>query len=243
MLDALIVLTYSLHRDPMSSGGVTGELRGVYEMGNRIFSGSAVAAAVLLCTASPARAEEPRKYNNFEFTPFVGYMAGGEFEDPTDSSSRDLDAGSDFGIFVNAASDWWRHYEMVYVRQSTKVKGFDPFDMDVEYLQFGGTVSYPDAEATHVIPYFGMTVGAARFSPDGAGLDDETKFAFTVGGGLRVPITDRFGVRLDVRAFATVLDSESDIFCVSSGGSTCRIKVKSDMFLQYAANLGFIVGF
>ena len=43
--------------------------------------------------------------------------------------------------------------------------GVKPFDMDVEYLQVGGTVSYPDAE--HVIPYFGMTVGAARFSPTG----------------------------------------------------------------------------
>lgn len=215
-------------------------------MRTRIFSGSAVAAAAaLLCLASPVHAQDqPKEYNNFEFTPFVGYMAGGEFEDPTDSSSRDLDAGSDFGIFVNAASDWWRHYEMLYVRQSTKVKGFEPFDMDVEYLQFGGTVSYPDAEYTHVIPYIGMTVGAARFSPDGAGLDDETKFAFTLGGGLRIPINDRFGVRLDLRAFGTVLSSEGDIFCVSSsGGGTCRIKAKGDILLQYSANLGFIVGF
>jgi opacity protein-like surface antigen len=229
----------------MSSGGVTGELRGVYEMRNRIFSGSAVtAAAALLClAASPARAEEPREYNNWEFTPFVGYMAGGEFEDPIDDSDRDLDAGTSYGIIIDAAAEWWRHYEMLYARQSTQVDGFEKFDMDVEYLQFGGTVMYPDTEATHVIPYFGMTVGAARFSPDQVGLDDETKFALTIGGGLRVPITDRFGVRLDLRAFATVLEADSDIFCVSSAGATCHIKVKSDLFLQYAANLGFTVGF
>jgi hypothetical protein len=229
----------------MSSGGVTGELRGVYEMRNRIFSGSGVAvAAALLCLASsPARAEEPRQYNNWEFTPFVGFMAGGEFEDPTDASDRDLDAGTSYGLFVDAAAEWWRHYEMLYVRQPTEVDGFEKFDMDVEYLQFGGTVMYPDTEATHVIPYIGMTVGVARFSPDQAGLDDETKFAFTLGGGLRVPITERFQVRLDLRAFATVMDSESEIFCVSSGGATCRIQVKSDMFLQYSANLGVTVGF
>jgi opacity protein-like surface antigen len=212
-------------------------------MRNRIFSGSAVAAAALVCVASPARAEEPRQYNNFEITPFVGYMAGGEFEDPSDSSKRKLDAGSDFGVFVDAASEWWRHYEMLYVRQSTKVKGFEPFDMDVDYLQFGGTVSYPDAQATHVIPYFGMTVGAARFSPDAAGLDDETKFAFTIGGGVRVPINDRFGVRLDLRAFGTVLGSDGELFCVSDAGLTCRIKAKSDILLQYSANLGVTIGF
>ena len=212
-------------------------------MRNRIISGSAVAAAGLLCLVSTAQAQEKREYNNWEFTPFVGYMAGGEFEDPTDNSDRDLDAATSYGVLVNAATDWWRHYEMLYLRQGTKVDGFDKFDMDVEYLQFGGTVAYPDAEATHVIPYIAMTVGAARFSPDQAGLDDETKFALTLGGGLRVPLTDRFSLRLDLRAFATVLDSDSDIFCVSSGGATCRIKVKSDVFLQYAANLGFTVGF
>ena len=209
----------------------------------RIFSGSAAAAALFCLSLSVQAADEPKQYNNFEFTPFVGYMAGGEFEDPTDSSDRDLDAGTDFGIIVDAAAEWWRHYEMLYVRQSTKVDGFDPFDMDVEYLQFGGTVSYPDAEYTHVIPYFGMTVGAARFSPDASGLDDETKFAATLGGGLRIPINKNFGVRLDLRVFGTVLDSESDIFCVSSGGLTCRIKAKGDFFVQYAANLGVTYGF
>ena len=212
-------------------------------MRNRIISGSAVAAAATLCLVSTAQAQEKREYNDWEFTPFVGYMAGGEFEDPTDGSDRNLDAATSYGLFVNAATDWWRHYEMLYARQSTKVDGFEKFDMDVEYLQFGGTVAYPDAEATHVIPYIGMTVGAARFSPDQAGLDDETKPAVTLGAGVRVPLTERFSLRLDLRAFATILSSDSDIFCVSSGGATCRIKVKSDVFLQYAANLGFTVGF
>jgi opacity protein-like surface antigen len=212
-------------------------------MRNQIISGSAVAAAaVLLSLASPAQAQQPKQYNNWEFTPFVGTMAGGEFEDPTDNSSRDLDADTDFGIFVDVATDWWRHYEMLFTSQSTRVKGAEPFDMDVQYLQFGGTVAYPEP-TNRVIPYFGMTVGAARFSPNAAGLDDETKFAFTIGGGVRVPINDHFGVRLDLRAFGTVLGSEGDLFCVSDAGLTCRIKAKSDLLLQYSANLGVIIGF
>jgi hypothetical protein len=208
----------------------------------RILAGS-VAAAATLGLSLPAQAEEPKEYNNFEVTPIVGYLAGGEFEDPTDSSDRNLDAGTDFGIIMDAAADLWRHYEMLYVRQSTKVDGVEPFDMDVEYLQFGGTVSYPDTEYNHVIPYFGMTVGAARFSPDGTGLNDETKFAATLGGGLRIPINKRFGVRLDLRAFGTLFNSDSEIFCVSSAGLTCRIKAKGDFFLQYSANLGVTIGF
>lgn len=207
----------------------------------RILSGSAIAAA-LLWLASPARAaDETPHSNDFEFTPFVGYMAGGAFEDPADSSDRDLEENNSFGLIVNAAVDNWRAYELLYTSQSTRVDGTTPIDMDVQYLQIGGTVSYPDAK--RVIPYFGMTVGAARFSPDVAGYDDETKLALSLAGGVRVPITDHFGVRFDVRAFVTVLDTEGDLFCVSGGGLTCNIRAKSDTFLQYSANLGVTVGF
>ncbi len=212
-------------------------------LSGRMFSGSMAAVAALLLLASPARAAEPQKVhtNDFEFTPFVGYMAGGEFEDPTDNSDRDLDEDSAFGLIVNAAVDDWRHYEFLYTKQSTSVDGTTPIDMDVEYLQIGGIVSYPDA--SRVIPYFGLTVGAARFSPDAPGFDDETKLAASVAGGVRVPITDHFGVRLDLRAFITVLDTDGDLFCVSDGGLTCNIRAKSDTFLQYSANLGVTIGF
>ncbi len=212
-------------------------------LSGRMFSGSMAAVAALLLLASPARAAEPQKAhtNDFEFTPFVGYMAGGEFEDPADNSDRDLDEDSAFGLIVNAAVDDWRHYEFLYTKQSTSVDGTTPIDMDVEYLQIGGIVSYPDA--SRVIPYFGLTVGAARFSPDAPGFDDETKLAASVAGGVRVPITEHFGVRLDLRAFITVLDTDGDLFCVSDGGLTCNIRAKSDTFLQYSANLGVTIGF
>ena len=88
-----------------------------------------------------------------------------------------------------------------------------------------------------------MAVGGAQFSPDGPGLDDETKFAFTVGAGMRIPITDHIGVRFDARAFFTLFDTESSIFCVSSGRATCRIRASGSTFFQYAAALGLTVEF
>ncbi len=169
-------------------------------------------------------------------------MGGGSFEDSTTNTDRDLDEDNSFGVIINAAADQWRHYELMYVKQGTSVEGTVPMDLDVEYLQIGGTVMYQDAET--VIPYFGMTLGAARFSPDGPGLDDETKFAFSVGGGFKVPITDHFGVRFDARAFVTLLDTDGNIFCASDNGAgTCAIRAKSDTFLQYQAALGVIFGF
>ena len=207
--------------------------------GFRTFFLATFAVAALGGTSAYAADES---YHPYEITPFVGYMVGGEFEDPLDSSERDIDEDTNFGIIFNIAADEWRHYEFLYTKQSTSVDGVTPFDIDIDYLQVGGTVSSPDAE--RVIPYFGMTVGAARFTPDGPGLDDETKLAFSVAGGVKVPITDRIGVRFDARAYITLFDTESDIFCVSSSGAaTCRIRAKSDTLLQYSASLGVFVGF
>ena len=199
--------------------------------------------ATLLSVAATASAQEPDdSYSHWEITPFYGYMAGGEFEDPTTNTDRDLDEDNSFGVIFNAAVDEWRHYELLYTRQGTSIDGDVPMDLDVEYLQIGGTVSHQDAE--RVIPYFGITLGAARFSPDQSGLDDETKLAFSVGGGFKVPITDHIGVRFDARAFISMLDSDGNIFCVSdSEGGSCAIRTKSDTFLQYQAALGLVIGF
>jgi hypothetical protein len=204
---------------------------------------SALAGVALLASALPATAQEPvQDYYNFEITPFYGYTVGGEFEDSLDGSDRDIDENNHFGIIFNAAVDEWRHYELLYSTQSTEIEGSVPMDLDVEYLQIGGTVRHPDAE--RVIPYFGITVGAARFSPDGPGLDDETKLAFSVAGGLNVPITDRIGLRFDARAFISMLDTDGNIFCVSDAdGGACAIRTESDTLLQYSAALGLTVGF
>lgn len=196
--------------------------------------------------AGAAHAADPGKgaSSTIEITPFIGAMGGGKFEDPTDSSNRNLDGGSNWGLFfdVNAGSPE-RQYEMFYTQQGTTVKGAEPFDMDVQYLHIGGIVNFTDAGP--VVPYFGMTVGATRFSPDASGLDDETKLSFSAGGGFKYLFTDHFGIRLDARAYVTLLDTDSDIFCVSTPetGAGCRIRAASDTFLQYSGSLGFVAAF
>lgn len=185
--------------------------------------------------------EAPVDYNTYEFTPFAGHMFGGEFEDPTTNSDRDLDEDTSYGLIFDITADRHRHYEFLYTTQSTTLDGAAPLDMDVQYLQLGGTVSHPDM--TRVIPYFGLTVGAARFEPDASGYDGETRLAFSAGGGVRVPITDHIGVRFDARAYFSLLDGDGELFCVSSAGATCAIRAKSDTFVQYAASLGVVIGF
>jgi opacity protein-like surface antigen len=203
-----------------------------------------VAIAVCGLAAAPAAwSQEAAAANTFEITPFVGWMAGGSFEEPGTKASRDVEDDTSFGIFLNLATDVpARQYELLYAKQSSVVEGAAPMDLDLQYLHIGGTVGYP--QSAHVIPYFGATIGAARFTPDLRGLDDETKLSFSIGGGVRFPITQRFGIRFDVRAFITLLENDSEIFCVSDPPSAgCLIKPKSDTFVQYTGSLGVSFGF
>ena len=204
----------------------------------------AVAAVACGCALTGSAHAQEWDENTFEITPFYGVMAGGSFEDPTDDGERDVKDDTNFGIFLNLIADVpERQYELLYASQSSAVEGGVPLDLDVKYLQIGGTVGYP--QSRHIIPYFGVTVGATRFTPDLAGLDDETKFSLSVGGGVRFPITDHFGLRLDIRSFVTFLEDDSEIFCVSdpNNAAACSIKPKSDTFVQFTGTLGFSFGF
>ena len=193
-----------------------------------------------MAAAQPAQGQ-PREYN-FEITPFAGYMAGGRFKDPLDDSDRDIESDRDYGLFLNMnAGGPDRQYELLYSRQGTRIEGATPLDLTVQYLQIGGIVSFTDVQP--VVPFFGITVGATRFSPDDA-FDDSTRFSFTVGGGVKVPITEHIGVRLDARAFVTIMNSDSEFFCRAvSGDASCRIAVDSSTLLQYSAMLGLIAAF
>jgi len=200
-----------------------------------------VAVAWSGVAAAQSAPAQPRE-NNFEVTPFAGYMAGGRFKDPTDNSDRDIESDPNYGLFLNMnAGGPDRQYELLYSRQGTRIDGATPVDMTVQYLQIGGIVSFTDVQP--VVPFFGMTVGATQFSPD-AGFDDETRFSFTVGGGVKVPITEHIGLRFDARAFVTVMNSDAAFFCRSvSGDASCRIKVDSSTLVQYSAMLGVIAAF
>ena len=182
--------------------------------------------------------------NNFEITPFAGAMGGGKFRDGADTVDRDVKSDTDYGLIFNANADSYeRQYEVLYARQSSEVEGTTPLDIDIQYLQIGGLVNFTDT-SPHVIPFFGLTIGATRFEPDATGLGTATKLSFSVGGGLKIPVTDHIGIRLDARAFVTAMNGKADVFCASgSSGGTCLIRAQSDTFVQYSLGLGVIAGF
>ena len=203
-------------------------------------------AATALLGSAAAWADKP----TVEITPFVGYRMGGEFDvnNPPAGEDDSVDVGDssswgvDFGIYRDAVS----FYEFLYSQQSTDLDsnqaGLKGSDVKIEYYQLGGTLLYP--YDNWLVPYLSLTIGATRFDVSGGGSSSETKFSGSLGGGVRVPVSDNFALTLGARGYLTAVDSDSQFICVGSGGSAnCLIKSSGSAFFQGEATLGFTAVF
>ena len=187
--------------------------------------------------------------DSFEITPFGALTAGGEFRDSDSSADADLDEGASFGLILDIRKDANRQWEILYSRQSTTAdtqgvaSGDVSIDLDIHYLQAGGTVQF---DGEQVRPYLAATIGAAYFDGRTPGYDDDTFFSFSIGPGLQIWPDKRFGLRLEARAYGTLLNSGSSVFCISNpGGGTagCAINVSGDVLWQFQGMAGFVFRF
>lgn len=201
------------------------------------------AAALLAARCADAQDPIPR----FELTPFAGYALGGKFKDMTTGETVVLDDGDGFGLILNIRESANTQWEILYSRLSTQADtstlpiGSPSLDLDVHYIQGGGT--YIGA-GEHARPFLAATIGAAHFDPGLTGLDDETFFAFSIGAGLQLRPNDRLGMRLELRAYGTLLRSDTDLFCQSGPtANTCAIRSEGTVLWQFQPLLGIVFRF
>jgi hypothetical protein len=83
-----------------------------------------------------------------------------------------------------------------------------------------------------IVQYAPRELGATHFVPSGSGLNQKTYFSLSLGGGAKIPISGHVGLRLEGRGFLTILPDTTEIFCVSSDGAACNVKVQGDVFVQ-----------
>ena len=115
--------------------------------------------------------------------------------------------------------------------------------MNVHYLQAGGTYQ---GDGDTFRPYLAATIGATHFDVKTAGFDSDTFFSFSLGPGLQFRPNERLGLRLEVRAFGTLVRSDSALFCVSNpgGGSAgCAITVAGEVLWQIQTMAGVVFRF
>ena len=204
-----------------------------------------VSVCLALLAVPAAQAQED--VFEFEMTPFVGLATGGNFDDATSGASLDLNDSTGFGLILDIRESANTQWEILYSLQVTEadttglpISG-SPLDIDVHYLQGGGTYLF---EGNNARPFLATTIGATHFKPGLTGVDSETFFSFSIGTGLHIRPNDKFGIRLEARGYGTVLDNDSDLFCRSDpAGAICAVHVDGTVLWQFQATAGFVFRF
>ena len=192
-----------------------------------------VAAALLL--SSVLFPGEAGAEWGLDITPYVGYAIGGSFTDNATGADLDVQEGGSYGLVLDLPDTPETQYELFYGLQRTKVTGGGTFggetlfDLDIHYLHLGGTYLFTGEK---VRPFLSGGLGATHFVPHGSGLDRKTYFSVSLGGGVKIPISGHVGLRFEGRGFMTILPDSTEIFCVSSGGAACNVKVQGDVLGQ-----------
>jgi len=195
-----------------------------------------------------AMAENTAKDYKLQLTPFAGYRFGGTFEDQDTEEDYELENNPSVGLIVNFPSQYNTEWEIYYSEQATEVRssgfivGENTVDLDVQYLQVGGTYLFDRNNQAQ--PYFVATIGLTRIDPQAVGTQSDTFFSFSAGGGWKYFPDSRIGMRLEGRFLGTLIDNNSNIFCQSGqSGSSCVINTSGKILYQFELQAGLIFRF
>ncbi len=203
-----------------------------------------IAVLIAFCLPHAAGAGEDTS-GNFEITPFAGYTWGGQFTDSVTGVALQVDETNSYGLMLDIKQDEQGQIELYFSRQPTRLKrdrgaltGDPLFNLDIDYYHIGGTYG---TNSGSVRPFMVGTLGVTHMDPSGPGLDSLTKFSLSLGGGVKLFVTDRIGLRFDGRWFGTLFNGSGSAFC--SSGSGCAINIQGELFSQFVANAGVILTF
>jgi hypothetical protein len=192
-------------------------------------------AILVMSPISPARATE--------IAPFAGQRFGGSFVDANTGTTFEFADDAAFGVILDFYSKPREQIEVYLSRQDTRLTtggtftGDPLFDLTIDYYHIGGLVMFGDDE--RIRPFMTGTFGLTQMDPDRADLTTENRPSIALGGGSKIYLTRRIGLRVDVRGIYTSLNSNSAIFC--SGG--CAVKVQSSGFVQTEISAALMLSF
>lgn len=189
--------------------------------------------ASLACTALPSAAlaqtgVHSQEVGRFELTAIAGYQVNTDADLEEGATLRVGDApvyGASLGYSVapnSRAELLWLYSEPSARGTGSVLTGSSSFDVATHYFQVGGTSGVRRGRAEL---FGGATMGASLFMPGTLRLatqqdiilGDTWRFAFTLGGGVKVRVAPKVALRFETRVAAPLFFSSGGIYV--GGGS------------------------
>jgi hypothetical protein len=190
--------------------------------------------------------------HKFEIDVTGGYRFGGtlkvDLDDDPDADESTEDRTADGQVSANGAPAFgailgYRVQQngfifLGYSRQATTVRyrpedpSFDTLETDasIEYFQFGGNL---EATRGRLTPYFGFSLGMARFASLDTG-DDSYRFSMALDAGVKIRLLDFLHLRLLTRLPVTFTSGQ--VYCYTGAG--CVFATKASPFVQGEVQAG-----
>lgn len=173
-----------------------------------------------------------------ELTPFAGYQFGGKMK--YYEGELKIENNMNYGLALDIPMASGTKLELYWSQMNTTAKfrgyyGYDflttePFDLNVGYIQIGGM---HEMDMDNIKPFGVFTLGTTYFMPEkGASsyveYSDTWKFSVTLGGGAKIFLSDRVGIRLQGRLLLPMFWGGAG-FTVGTGGSGFTVGAGTSM--------------
>jgi hypothetical protein len=179
---------------------------------------------------------------DFEITPFAGYRFGGDFFELISSRQLDLDGAPAFGVAVDVPTSHGSQFEAFVTHQQAHVPvptypggEIRRWPMTVDHYQAGGLHEF---DPGRVRPFLTGSLGLTRYGTTG---DNEIRFGFAAGGGIKLIPAGHIALRLESRVFGTFVDANGQAFACGPG--TCLIAFNADVLWQMEFTAGLVIRF
>lgn len=179
-----------------------------------------------------------------EITPQFGYRFGGSMNDYWTGQTYDFNDSESYGLTVNYTLGLMgdTQLDFSWSRQDTSMDVFnlgsyDEFDMTIDQWQAGGLKQWHEDET--VRPFLLGSLGATHFSPEGSELSSVTRFAFALGGGVKILPGRHVGVRFQGKLYGTYGSGSAGALCGPAG---CAFGFNGNFMWQAEFSVGLILG-
>lgn len=178
---------------------------------------------------------------NFEISPMVGVIIGGDLEAGDPDLEFDKDSG--FGVTLGFPVLGNDQFEIMYATYESALRSKGPGQpnvavVDFDYLHIGGHWERGDGPGK----LFSLaSAGIVDIQPQGGVYGSKSLPSAGLGGGAKYFFSDYFGFRAEGRIFANYIDGSRDLLCNPEFG--CLGKVSGSFLWQFQMGAGFVLRF